>query len=62
MVWAQEEPKNMGAWSHMLLHWEGRKLRLASRHMYSSPAAGSSTRSKARHRKVIEDVFNTPKK
>lgn len=62
IVWAQEEPKNMGAWSHMLLHWEGRKLRLASRHMYSSPAAGSNTRSKARHRKVIEDVFNTPKK
>ncbi len=52
----------MGAWAHLLLHWEDRKLRLASRRMYSSPAAGSSTRSKARHKRVIEDVFNTPKK
>ncbi|TVZ52385.1 2-oxoglutarate dehydrogenase E1 component [Dokdonia sp. Hel_I_53] len=61
ICWAQEEPKNMGAWAHLLLHWEERNLRLASRRMYSSPAAGSSTRSKARHKRVIEDVFNTPK-
>ncbi|RMB56784.1 2-oxoglutarate dehydrogenase E1 component [Dokdonia sinensis] len=61
-VWAQEEPKNMGAWAHLLLHWDTRPLRMASRRMYSSPAAGSSTRSKARHKRVIEEVFNTPDK
>jgi len=60
-VWAQEEPKNMGAWGYMLMNFEHVKLRLASRKAYSAPAAGSSTRSKARHYKVIESVFNTPK-
>ena len=60
-VWAQEEPKNMGAWGYMLMNFELVKLRLASRRVYSAPAAGSSTRSKRRHKKVIEDVFNTPK-
>ena len=56
-VWAQEEPRNMGAWAHMFLHWDFKDLRLASRRMYSSPAAGSSARSKARHKRVIEDVL-----
>ncbi|MGB0896182.1 MAG: 2-oxoglutarate dehydrogenase E1 component [Flavobacteriaceae bacterium] len=61
-VWAQEEPKNMGAWGYMLMNFETVKLRLASRKAYSAPAAGSSTRSKARHQKVIDSVFIAPKK
>lgn len=61
-VWAQEEPKNMGAWSFMLMNFDQVRLRLASRRVYSSPAAGSSTRSKARHKEVIDSVFDTPKK
>ena len=61
-VWAQEEPKNMGAWGYMLMNFEAVKLRVASRRVYSSPAAGSSTRSKARHQEVIDSVFETPKK
>ncbi|MEL6810137.1 MAG: 2-oxoglutarate dehydrogenase E1 component [Bacteroidota bacterium] len=61
-VWAQEEPKNMGAWGYMLMNFEQVKLRVASRRVYSSPAAGSSTRSKARHKEVIDSVFDTPKK
>ena len=61
-VWAQEEPKNMGAWGFMLMNFESVPLRLASRRVYSSPAAGSSTRSKARHKEVIDSVFQTPKK
>ena len=60
-VWAQEEPRNMGAWGYMLMNFDQVRLRVASRRVYSSPAAGSSTRSKARHRKVIESVFETPK-
>lgn len=61
-VWAQEEPKNMGAWGFMLMNFDQVSLRLASRHVYSAPAAGSSTRSKARHKKVIESVFIAPQK
>ena len=61
-VWAQEEPKNMGAWGFMLMNFDLVKLRLASRKTYSAPAAGSATRSKARHKKVIASVFNAPVK
>ncbi|UOB19046.1 2-oxoglutarate dehydrogenase E1 component [Abyssalbus ytuae] len=59
VVWAQEEPRNMGAWSHLLLHLdEARTWRVASRRFYASPAAGSATRSKRRHEQVIEYVFD----
>ncbi len=59
VVWAQEEPKNMGAYSYILMHFEeARNFRVCSRKMYAAPAAGSSVRSKARHVKVIENVFD----
>ncbi|MDC0080742.1 2-oxoglutarate dehydrogenase E1 component [Flavobacteriaceae bacterium] len=59
IVWAQEEPRNMGAWSHLLLHSEKfRGFRVASRRFYSSPSAGSSTRSKKGHNEVIDYVFS----
>ena len=62
IVWAQEEPRNMGAWSHLLLHLDkARDFRVASRRFYSSPASGSSTRSKNRHNEVIEYVFDKSK-
>jgi 2-oxoglutarate dehydrogenase E1 component len=62
IVWAQEEPRNMGAWSYLLLHLDkARDFRVASRRFYSSPAAGSSTRSKNRHNEVIEYVFDKSK-
>ncbi len=59
-VWAQEEPANMGAWSFMQVNFTSVSLRLASRNTHSSPAAGSSTRAKVRHKKVIDSVFDTP--
>ena len=59
IVWAQEEPRNMGAYSHLLLHLEEAKnFRACSRKFYGSPAAGSSVRFKKRHEKVIESVFD----
>ncbi|MGO3261314.1 MAG: 2-oxoglutarate dehydrogenase E1 component [Mesonia sp.] len=59
LVWAQEEPRNMGAWSHLLLHLDdARKFRVCSRKFYGAPAAGSSTRFKRRHERVIESVFD----
>ena len=61
-MWAQEEPKNMGAWGYMLMNFNSVPLQLVSRRVYSSPAAGSSARSKARHKQVIDSVFQTPKK
>ena len=59
-VWAQEEPRNMGAWGYLLMNFDLVKLRVASGNVYSSPAAGSSTRFKVRHKKIIDSVFETP--
>jgi 2-oxoglutarate dehydrogenase E1 component len=56
-IWAQEEPRNMGAWSYMLQRFELKNLSVCSRKYYAVPAAGSSTRFKKRHRAVIDSVF-----
>ena len=61
-VWAQEEPRNMGAWSYMLQRFNLVKLSVASRKFYSVPAAGSSARFKRRQQAVIDMVFNPKKK
>ena len=62
VVWAQEEPRNMGAWGHMLMHFdEAKQFRVASRRFYGAPAAGSAVRSQRRHQQVIEYVFDKTK-
>lgn len=62
IVWAQEEPRNMGAYAHMLMHLdEAKQFRYAGRRPYGAPAAGSSTRSKRRHKEVIDYVFDKTK-
>ncbi|MES2545584.1 MAG: 2-oxoglutarate dehydrogenase E1 component [Bacteroidota bacterium] len=57
-VWAQEEPKNMGAYSFMLMNFDLVKWRLASLKAYAAPAAGSSTRDRRRHADAIKMVFD----
>lgn len=62
LVWAQEEPRNMGAWGHLLMHLdEAKQFRVASRRFYGAPAAGSAVRSQRRHAQVIEYVFDKTK-
>ncbi|TPN86168.1 2-oxoglutarate dehydrogenase E1 component [Aquimarina algicola] len=62
VVWAQEEPRNMGALSHIMMHFDNaHTLRFASRRPYGAPAAGSATRSKRRHQEVIDYVFDKTK-
>ncbi|MDX5584116.1 MAG: 2-oxoglutarate dehydrogenase E1 component [Aureibaculum sp.] len=56
-IWAQEEPKNMGAWSHMMQRFDLVKLEAASRPYAAVPAPGSSTRDKRRQKRVIDQVF-----
>ena len=57
-VWAQEEPKNMGAYSYLLMNFDIVKWRLASLKAYAAPAAGSYTRAKRRHADAIKMVFD----
>ncbi|MCF8322648.1 MAG: 2-oxoglutarate dehydrogenase E1 component, partial [Flavobacterium sp.] len=57
-VWAQEEPKNMGAYSFMLMNFNLVKWRLASLKAYSAPASGSYTRAKRRQADAIKMVYD----
>jgi 2-oxoglutarate dehydrogenase E1 component len=56
-VWAQEEPKNMGAYGYMLINFNFIQWRLASLRVSSASASGSYTRSKNRHARAIKMVF-----
>ncbi|HWS60168.1 MAG TPA: 2-oxoglutarate dehydrogenase E1 component [Flavobacterium sp.] len=56
-VWAQEEPKNMGAYGYMLMNFNQVNWRVASLRVSSASASGSYTRSKNRHAKAIKMVF-----
>lgn len=57
-IWAQEEPRNMGAYSYMLMNFDLVKFTLASPPDASAPASGSVARSQARHKAAIQNVFN----
>ena len=62
LVWAQEEPRNMGAYTHVLLNLnEAKDFRIASRRTYGTTAAGSTVRFKRRHQEVIDYVFDPEK-
>jgi len=62
IVWAQEEPRNMGSWSYLLLHLpQVQQFRPATRRLYGSPAAGSAARFNKRQEEVIEYVFDASK-
>ena len=57
VVWAQEEPANMGAASFLIHRWN-RNLKFFSRSESASPASGSSEVFKKRHAIVINKVFD----
>ncbi len=62
IVFAQEEPMNMGAYTHFLLQYEPtRNFRVCSGRLYSSPAAGSAARFQKRHDEIIDYVFDKTK-
>ena len=45
IVWAQEEPRNMGAWNHIqTYHPVAKNMRPATRRFYGSTASGSHVR------------------
>jgi len=57
LVWAQEEPANMGAWPRMALKLPellGRPLSLVSLPASSAPAAGSTAKHNSGHKALIE--------
>jgi 2-oxoglutarate dehydrogenase E1 component len=55
LVWAQEEPSNMGYWSFILRYMNG--LELISRKASASPATGYSKVHKAEQEKIISSAL-----
>ncbi len=66
MVWCQEEPKNMGAWSFMEpnIEWtlgqigaKSKRARYVGRHASASPATGLMSRHKKELEEFLEEAF-----
>jgi multifunctional 2-oxoglutarate metabolism enzyme len=60
ILWVQEEPANMGAWTHIAMHLPGelgRQVYRVSRPESSSPATGSHERSEHEQQKLLSAVF-----
>ena len=57
LIWAQEEPENMGAWSHILRNLRHLPFELVARRESAATASGSSKRSAKRQKTIIEQVY-----
>ncbi len=57
LIWAQEEPENMGAWSHILRNLRPLPFEVVARSESAATASGSSKRSAKRQKIIIEQVF-----
>ncbi|MFH1319767.1 MAG: 2-oxoglutarate dehydrogenase E1 component [Bacteroidota bacterium] len=55
--WVQEEPENMGAWSHLLRHFTKVPLVLTARPASASPATGSSKAHIIEQNELFKEVF-----
>ena len=61
IVWCQEEPENMGAWTFIeprLRTMFGREILYAGRDASASPAVGSLARHKREQACLVRDAFN----
>ncbi|MBD3408637.1 MAG: multifunctional oxoglutarate decarboxylase/oxoglutarate dehydrogenase thiamine pyrophosphate-binding subunit/dihydrolipoyllysine-residue succinyltransferase subunit [Ignavibacteriales bacterium] len=64
VVWAQEEPRNMGAWNFLYPYLmngvlDGRELRYAGRTPSASPAVGSSRIAALEQQRLIKDALGS---
>ncbi len=62
IVWCQEEPKNMGAWTFVATRFmeefdDGQKLIYAGRQASASPAAGQKAMHDAEQQKLVEEAM-----
>ena len=58
-TWVQEEPENMGAWTHILRLWKDVKLELIARNASGTPATGSHDRHDLVQEILMERAFET---
>jgi 2-oxoglutarate dehydrogenase E1 component len=57
IIWAQEEPENMGAWTFILSQLRDLSINVISRSASAATASGSSKRSAAQQNEIIDKVF-----
>jgi 2-oxoglutarate dehydrogenase E1 component len=63
IVWAQEEPSNMGAWDYVNAHVAPllpSRIRPIARDASASPAAGSATRHKLEQEQLVREALGEP--
>jgi 2-oxoglutarate dehydrogenase E1 component len=63
LVWAQEEPANMGAWDYVAGHLSPllpRPLELVARGASASPAVGSANRHKLEQEQLVREALGEP--
>jgi 2-oxoglutarate dehydrogenase E1 component len=60
LIWAQEEPRNMGAWRFMggRFRFLNRQIGYVGRSSSASPATGSSKRHAAEQARVVQEALN----
>jgi len=61
IIWAQEEPENMGPWSFILRKWKFTPISYCARSHSGSPASGSPKVHEIRHNAVIKQVMSYAK-
>jgi 2-oxoglutarate dehydrogenase E1 component len=57
-IWAQEEPKNMGAWTHIAMNYRKVDFTCISRKASASPASGSGITAAHRQKAILKEIFN----
>lgn len=57
LIWVQEEPENMGAWSYILRTLRDLNPEVISRHESGSPAPGSPRADAARQKDIFDRLF-----
>jgi 2-oxoglutarate dehydrogenase E1 component len=57
LFWVQEEPLNMGAWGHILMHYSDKGLKVTSRKASASPATGFKKVHDEQQKAIIEKAF-----
>ncbi|HPF89279.1 MAG: 2-oxoglutarate dehydrogenase E1 component [Flavobacteriales bacterium] len=56
-LWVQEEPRNMGAWQYIAMHFTEVEWEVISRPASGAPATGSSKRSAKQQQTIVEKAF-----
>lgn len=59
LIWAQEEPENMGAWSFMLRHFREQNIQVIAPIPSGSPAPGSHKKFEIIQNDIVNRVFST---